>query len=427
MILKRLKIGKFRNLRAVDLRFGSGITILLGKNGTGKTTLLNLIKAILVSDYSIFLESSSEVEFELQGADGVTLEARVVTSRRPVDESAKSAAPSIDQLGVLGSSTPYELAVGYRFIAGDGNTDIVFESKGPDVVIRQGTNERYRQPAQEHFLMLGVAAALCAQHAPDLGLGAFFREVVALIMTVDRYDEALGVFERLVNERGAGVTLEVTENDGPNVRQIFVPGALHSVVHAHAESEKKEQSFLIPAGELPFLERAKELMGFHDAICDVKFLGAQTTDSQQRRYRYGDFNFLFHAHNGDIISHEELSYGQKRLLSFLYLIDLDGPIVIADELVNGLHHQWIEATVASLENRQAFLTSQNPLLLDHLEFTSAEDVEQAFVVCETSQEDEEAVSFSWRNMSEGEAASFYSTYETGIQHVGEILRTKGLW
>ena len=54
-------------------------------------------------------------------------------------------------------------------------------------------------------------------------------------------------------------------------------------------------------------------------------------------------------------------------------------MVIADELVNGLHHSWIEECIQAIGDRQTFLTSQNPLLLDYLSFASPEDVKRTSV------------------------------------------------
>lgn len=45
--LSRLKINRFRNVESgTEIRFDGGINVLLGRNGTGKTTLLDLVSAI---------------------------------------------------------------------------------------------------------------------------------------------------------------------------------------------------------------------------------------------------------------------------------------------------------------------------------------------------------------------------------------------
>ncbi len=100
--------------------------------------------------------------------------------------------------------------------------------------------------------------------------------------------------------------------------------------------------------------------------------------------------------------------------------------MIADELVNGMHHRWIEECVTAMGDRQAFLTSQNPLLLDYLAFDSALQVKSSFVVCQTELRDGRE-RMIWRNFTDDEADMFYSAYRVGIEHVGEILRTRGLW
>ena len=91
-----------------------------------------------------------------------------------------------------------------------------------------------------------------------------------------------------------------------------------------------------------------------------------------------------------------------------------------------MHHVWIEECMNAIGDRQAFLTSQNPLLLDYLSFESVEQVKDSIIVCRTEIVDgkEEMV---WRNLTEDEADMFFSAYRVGIEHVGEILRTRGLW
>jgi len=95
----------------------------------------------------------------------------------------------------------------------------------------------------------------------------------------------------------------------------------------------------------------------------------------------GNMIARFFFADGGFITQDRLSYGQKRLLMFYYYLASNPDIVIADELVNGLHHQWIRAAIEEIGERQAFLTSQNPLLLDYLPFSSAEHVRKSFMLC----------------------------------------------
>jgi hypothetical protein len=121
-----------------------------------------------------------------------------------------------------------------------------------------------------------------------------------------------------------------------------------------------------------------------------------------------------------------LSYGQKRLLSFAYYLACNPSAIVVDELVNGLHHGWIDYCIESIGARQAFLTSQNPLLFDYLQLQSSADVRDKFVLCNCDREGGNH-HIDWARMSESEATMVFDAYEAGIEHVGQILRTRGLW
>ena len=143
-------------------------------------------------------------------------------------------------------------------------------------------------------------------------------------------------------------------------------------------------------------------------------------------FEYGDFRFMFERADASIISHDDLTFGQKRLLAFLYYLSCNPDMAVADGLTNGMHPAWIEACVKELSTRQSFLAEQNPMLFDGLEFKSPKDVIHSFVQCNRMVRDQrEYLRFS--NMSEYDAASVFGACEVGIQHVSEILRTTGLW
>lgn len=70
MKLTRLKIDKYRNVApGTELRFNDGFNVLLGKNGTGKTTLLRLIAAIVRSDFSALKDDEFAISYDLSFAE----------------------------------------------------------------------------------------------------------------------------------------------------------------------------------------------------------------------------------------------------------------------------------------------------------------------------------------------------------------------
>ena len=178
-----------------------------------------------------------------------------------------------------------------------------------------------------------------------------------------------------------------------------------------------------PSFEPEFLKRAAKVMGYDsaEALFDLESkTNGGVTETTLRNLR---FRFKSRA---DRFLQSSLSYGEQRLLGFFALSDACPEVMIVDELVNGLRHDWIKACLDEIGPRQAFLTSQNPLLLDYLDFESAEDVQRGFVLCErvAGTRGSELV---WRNPTKEEANDFFSAYETGIQRVSDILISKGFW
>ena len=172
-----------------------------------------------------------------------------------------------------------------------------------------------------------------------------------------------------------------------------------------------------------FLMKAARVMGYErgEALFDVE----SKTSGAASETTLRNLRFSF-SYGKDTIFHESLSYGEKRLLAFFAIADTSPEFLIIDELVNGLHHEWIKACLEEIGSRQAFLTSQNPLLLDYLEFSSVEEVARSFVLCERLRT-ERGTELVWRNPTEEEANDFFLAYESGIQRVSDILITKGFW
>src|SRR5690242_21200929 len=68
--LKRLKIEKYRNVKpGTELHFRDSLNVMLGRNGTGKTTLLNLVVQLLSWDFSKLQSEPASLEYELQASD----------------------------------------------------------------------------------------------------------------------------------------------------------------------------------------------------------------------------------------------------------------------------------------------------------------------------------------------------------------------
>ena len=159
---------------------------------------------------------------------------------------------------------------------------------------------------------------------------------------------------------------------------------------------------------------------------DLKRAYFQLSLRQRSDVRYHGLDLHFRPHpSGNLFREAEaLSFGQKRLFTWLVLSAFCPHVpLFADELTNGLHHALVRTCIEAIGDRQAFLATQEPLLLDHLEFDSAEAVRKTFVLCRTN----EAGQWVWEKPSAEMAEAVYGSYCVDVKHVSEIVRTLGLW
>lgn len=434
--LLRLRIEKYRNVvpRTV-LVFNDGMNVLLGPNGSGKTTLLRLVAAVVRDEFGALAEEEIDILYDVQLFDVVF---RIRLAQRRMNGGAHARRPA----GPHGPGMEWWLVVsaveangkemkllegsplGMKDLLGDAQYPVQdpFRETGPvsqvlDVLLELADRVSSREGAIEQ------------QDASSWGAFSSFLEKanrlrLSLLSQGGRFDEGLGVFAGIV---GSPAVLEMPDRRFANlwirddeVDGSFLPEELRQAV-ATQPRETRGVNISLTDADLPFLKRAVELFGGQRAEMILR-----RQQEEDGTVTYNDFEFHITLDDGTTVRHELLSWGQKRILAFLYYAAANPDILVIDELVNGLHHEWISACFEVMEGRQCFLTSQNPLLLDHLAFESADDVRRTFILCRRERGERKAEQ-RWGAMDEVSAESFFRAYKVGIQHVGELLRTKGLW
>jgi energy-coupling factor transporter ATP-binding protein EcfA2 len=439
--LKRLKINRYRNVEPCDLVFSDRFNILLGPNGAGKTTLLNLISKVLRTNLADTSDPFS-IEIELSFPGGTLsgkIETFLETSPEPDDLPSELREARADRL-VVGQAMQvpqFEL----RLIRSEPpSTVTIIRGLDSVVIAGDGVPQRLKPRDLRHFWsapLLG-RAALLASSAARKRTPPIYRE----IQNTTRFDESLDTFRSITAKDDNTTTFEGEPRpriqyvsyliDEPDTvdREVFplsgiVPASILDLIQSGFNNEMTGISF--NDSDLKFLSETCRLLGLRAATAKFELAEKQVRGAgDENTFELGHLRFLFTRKTGDIFQDQHLSYGQKRLLTFLYYLEANPSIIIADELVNGLHHAWIKECMEAIGERQAFLTSQNPLLLDYLFFTSVQEVKESFILCriEPVGDSEKMI---WRNLTDDEAAMFYSAYKVGIEHVGEILRTRGLW
>ncbi|MDO9017832.1 MAG: AAA family ATPase [Deltaproteobacteria bacterium] len=411
-MLRWLKINRYRNVvPGTELTFSDGHHVLLGPNGGGKTTLLELIAAVLRGDFSGMADE--EFSFEYQITDGV--EATMLLELEHVLEASQDASTPAWRDTLTATLThpslgTRKLKLADHKVAIDG---VEMPSHGVDM----------RASNLHTMLSLNCWDDRPADNPPPYfsWLGAF------------RFDEALSFFSFLRGMETLGGRAYVSiyrPLPGGTLRLSYLRHPLFdsvckAIIDVLRTPEEDTDRVTIPFSSLGSFGDAVELLGFSSAALRAE-LERQVRTRDQERLTYERFQFRFVRRDGTMVLDEHLSFGQKRLLAFLfYAWANDGPIV-ADELVDGMHYRWIEHCLKTIRGRQAFLSSQNPLLMDFIGFDSAEKVQQTFVICDVEESDGRE-RMRWRNLTADEAGDFFDAYEVGIQHVSEILRDKGLW
>lgn len=413
-----LNIKLYRNVEPTHLKFSQGINVFLGKNGTGKTALLNLLEQIVTDDFSATedepvhyhttlkpsADAGEPIEIIFESAPGsppldsppeVRAAARVVESRL----QASSKYGSLDWRGAAGA---------LRATIGD---DLVLPNPRSALHLLRVHNQRTEgEPGK---LGPELAWVNAASEAPG------------------RLDEGLDVFRGLTNTEETALTLVTMDVPGLENAHRFVSDVRRrqigpTLLAALDKSDSEEPRWTDEEDEA--LGTFVKLCGFSRAEAFTRLLESNPLGEDVVVSTFGGLGFRFHSRDGSrSFGHARLSFGQKRLLALLYHAHASaagGPF-LADELVNGLHYDWIGSIMETLGNRQSFLTSQNPILLDQI--TGLKDVEmvrRTFITCRTSDDEKRLV---WANITKSDAEEFVRNYSSGLAHVSEVLRDLDLW
>lgn len=404
--LEYVEVHQLRHVRpGTRVEFGRGINVVLGHNGVGKTTLLELVAALEQGNLHAFAREGFSISFAMTSG-AARLQGRLSNA--------------------FGRIRDFRFVGEYR----KGDEVVGIESNGDHATL---TAKDRRIEAIPLFVkdadlrrgnpLLTVELELQLQLALELDDTARLASLAYSGSRCTRMEEGVETFTALLGPSTGsalpklGLTI-VTSDIGNVVTGQHVDFSNRLVVRA------SDNVVEISPDLFPALRRFLELSQYVDATLLLTRVAHEASKDLEIA-TFGNPFIRFKLHNGNEIPHQQLSYGEKRLLTFLIKLYDHPAAIVVDELANGMHHAWLDACIDMLVDfeTQAFLSSQNPLLLDGLPINEEGFGKHGVVVCESDEQGH----MVWRNLSERETRDFLDSLAVGIMHISEIMRSKGLW
>lgn len=428
--INHLKIRKFGNVApGTELRFDPRGVVLLGRNGTGKTTLLELLTSVCKCDPGWVTKDDYNIEFSISCMNDVELNVNVqAKSEKLHTSSASERSSSVESVSMFSTRqlqhTRHQICKMEAVVSSsdsDHRATVEIDDTEIKYTYSDGEQFTFRTP-NKGWAALGLGAF---QRRSEVAFWKAYQDLVLLARNIRRFDEGLLYFYKLTEraEDTANIeAIQIEEYETLDFEAKLISNNCARLLLEDFQADiDRSTSGSVDSTQLEYLDLFCQLAGFKRAKIGID-LDERQRDKDMEMIRLSPLRFSVER-NGSVLHHHHLSFGQRRLLAFLHYHDSTPSLVIADELVNGMHHEWIAECLKLMRDSQAFLSSQNPLLFDFLTFESAEEVANRFILCDLDEQHR----FVWRNMSESEATEFYELHKQGLQHASEILRTRGYW
>jgi len=434
-----------------QFEFGPGHVFVLGKNGTGKTTLLDLMAKLTSCDLSSFLEEDEpvDIEWELertqeqQRTDLLRLHLTVIpTQRHPVTPHPLfGTAEDRPEWRLAGSLLSTQIKVFRKpsdgpLVAVPWPSDLpgpefrfhcswdTSEVERPPVMDDLEKRQLYFDDARLEMLTWAVSRTM-DYHDPGFGVGSPLLVGMGAFVSLPlvRFDEALETFLSIVGRPGGSLPIAEIEATRHGYQVRSVPFSLAPrFLETPQEGQDRVTDTDSDKNPDDLTARMVEILGADSIEIQPRLLKQTKTSSTWRGFD------IYVSWPGQVKHHhDQLSFGQKRLLAFLWYAELfvDVPI-FTDELTNGMHAGWVRQILDLLGDRQAFHAIQNPLLLDMTGPGDESEIPGNFIFCEAEVVDGDRA-WRWRSPTAREASRLRKAWDAGFQQLSEILLSEGLW
>jgi len=433
LVLKELEIIKHPLLKTEGkLTFSDGINLLVGKNGSGKTRLLELINSCLSFNFSRYNDNPLLLNYSLFDEEGELILDVSYSHSLNSDKKGKE----IDQLATVYIPSDIQNSAINCTIRLSNMKEEIFRAEVNDSrlhfmgfkttfnlnlvnidshnvfykMIMMSYSKLHNHP-QKDLVFLQDLFIFCTEkreffYEENKYFDIFFGESIALALP-DDWDGSEELWPRSSNK-------------------LFSKELFNLIKHFNNSESIKSLAIELNAQNNKALHEASVLLNYNDLYIKLLEPEKKTTDDTEVIYSWDlkQHSFKVVVDDETIIDYKELSYGEKRyILLMLYLAS--NQIACMDEPIDGLHHSMIKGLILKLSDgkRQSFIANQSPVLFDYIEFDSESSAIDQIVVCKKDKD--KKLLFS--NPSKLVASAFYQDYEDEFLQVSEILKNHELW
>lgn len=420
--LRSLKVHTFRDVRpGTYLEFAHGFHLILGKNGSGKSTLLQLLGAVSTLSFrgAYFAETSFHLEASFE-VGKILLHAEIRQTFESVRVESEQGHnlnfPPRDEMEIVVRVEHPGIPLCHWVRARSGEALEVFTI---DPRREEAKNAPVKVP---HFFF-------------PVGLTLMWTLVLGTMVQIDGayrvHPEARPASDGMTKQPGTGATFDeslgalqfmatgdvtVLRDEFSRFRSPWLPSTLDC--DAYGEPIELDLS------KDPLLKLAVERLCYDGA--KAYFGPAATTNA---RWTYSAPSFQFYRNGKAVRRHDQLSFGQKRLFSFAWYLACNPHVAIVDELVNGLHSEWIDWCVEAIGDRQCFLTSQNPILVDSVPLVTEEDIRRGIILCESVHDAaSDTTELRWRQIDDRESELIARALQNSrLDLLSDLLHALDMW
>jgi energy-coupling factor transporter ATP-binding protein EcfA2 len=432
--LRSLTIHRYEQFRDCErVEFSPDDNLILGVNGSGKTSLLRLLAAVLRWNYDALLGHPFDIEFEqvleVDGAETVSIDGRVK------NQSALHGG-ELSLRSHRGARSKYD-QVEAKFTIEHPKWMCTADVSDSMLQVMDGINDFGRLPLQTPWVALEIASSLIGNSAnylkddhPGFVAERIHDHNVATFVVRETEGDFAQLTERILYDYsvGADSPVDFAPEDDVENRQWYP--LLYEVV-TRAVERRNDHPYLAPVA----YERGAGADRYFDMSSLLAALGAEIVDFRPKiqkteSLRKGEFveakgvEIRVRFPSGTEVIDSRLTFGQKRLITIgLGALICGGSPLLVDEIDNGLHPGLVEKTLELIRGRQTFIASHNKLVVDLLDYESPEDMRRTIHVCRREADGTQRLV----ELTDDQVREVFEKIEVGIMDPSDVLLREGLW